>query len=410
MWNAGLYIRLSKEDENKETNNNSESIENQKELLMKYIKDNNYILYDVYIDDGYTGTNYNRPAFQRMIIDIENKKINMVVVKDLSRLGRDYILTGYYTEMWFPKNRIRFVSLLDNIDSINDINNDILPFKTLINDIYSKDNSKKIRAALRIKQQLGKWVGGCPPFGYMSDFKDKNHLIVNKQESIIVKKIFDIFLEGHSISYISNYLYINKINTPNIIRKINKDSELKHWSFSTIKSILSNQLYTGDLVQNRRRKINYKIKNIIKNNKEDWIIVENAHEQIIKKNVFLEVQKLLNNKNNFRVKNNKLLSGLIFCYECKKRITFQKINNKYYTVCNTYKKKSKEKQCTSHSSRYEIIEQIVIKYIYKYLNKIKVDNIKTIDRSLILKLINKIELHSNSKLDIYFNFNLSPSK
>ena len=409
---VGLYIRLSKEDESKDINDNSESIKNQKQLLLKYVKDNNYVLYDIYIDDGFTGTNYNRPAFQKMISDIENKKINMVVVKDLSRLGRDYILTGYYTEMWFPKNRIRFVSILDNIDSINDMNNDILPFKSLINDIYSKDNSKKIRAALRIKQQLGKWVGGCPPFGYMSDINDKNHLLINKKEALIVKIIFDLFLSGHSITYISNYLYDNKINTPNIIRKIKKQDELNHWSFSTIKTILTNQLYTGDLVQNRRRKINYKVKNIVKNNKDEWIIVENTHDSIINKNDFKKVQEILTTKSNFRQnENSNLLSGIINCYDCKRRIVFQKVNNKYYTMCNTYRKKSREKQCTSHSCNYDLIEQKVIMYIKKLLEKTKYNiNLIKIDRALILKLIKKVELHSNKSIDIYFNFKLSPSK
>ena len=160
-------------------------------MLLKYVNDNNYKSYELYIDDGFTGTNFNRPSFIKMIEDINNKKINMVVVKDLSRLGRDYVLTGYYLDIFFPSKGVRFISLLDNIDSFNiSLENEVVPFKTLINDMYSRDNSKKIKASLRIKQQMGKWVGGCAPFGYMSDPNDKNHLIINKEESRIVKKIF----------------------------------------------------------------------------------------------------------------------------------------------------------------------------------------------------------------------------
>ncbi len=198
---AGLYIRLSKEDENKK-DINSESVENQINLLREYAFSNNYFVYDTYIDDGYTGTNFNRPSFMRLIKDIEDKKINMVIVKDLSRFGRDYILTGYYLEMFFPSKNIRFISILDNYDSINNIN-EYIPFKSIINDMYSRDNSKKIKAALRIKQQMGKWVGGTTPFGYVQDPKDKNHLIINKEESVIVKKIYSLFLKGYSLTKIS---------------------------------------------------------------------------------------------------------------------------------------------------------------------------------------------------------------
>ena len=179
-YKAALYIRLSKEDENKKSIN-SESIENQIDLLKEYAKKNNYFVFDIYIDDGYTGTNFNRPEFNRLIKDIETKKVNMIIVKDLSRFGRDYILTGYYLEMYFPSKNVRFISILDNYDSINNLN-EYMPFKSIINDMYSRDNSKKIKAALRIKQQMGKWVGGCTPFGYKKDPNDKNHLIINEEE------------------------------------------------------------------------------------------------------------------------------------------------------------------------------------------------------------------------------------
>ena len=311
-YKVALYIRLSKEDENK-NNLNSESVENQLNLLYEYSKKNNYFIYDTYIDDGYTGTNFNRPSFNRLLNDIENKKVNMIIVKDLSRFGRDYILTGYYLEMFFPKNNIRFISILDNYDSLNNIN-EYIPFKSIVNDMYSKDNSKKIKAALRIKQQMGKWVGGCTPFGYKKDPNDKNHLIVNKNEKEIVIIIYSLFLKGYSINKISEYLYNNSIPTPNTFRGINKNSKyskLGYWSYTTIKTILTNGLYTGDLVQNRRSRINYKIRKLKKNNKDEWIIIQNTHEKIINKSDFKKVQIMLKEKNYSRKtnKNEFLLCG-----------------------------------------------------------------------------------------------------
>ena len=399
---VGLYIRLSKEDENK-SSINSESVDNQINLLIDYANKNNYKIYDTYIDDGYTGTNFNRPGFNRLLNDIKDKKINMVIVKDLSRFGRDYILTGYYLEMFFPSKNIRFISILDNYDSINNVN-EYMPFKSIINDMYSKDNSKKIKAALRIKQQMGKWVGGCTPFGYEQDPKDKNHLIINKKESIIVKKIFNLFLKGYSINKIADYLYNNKIPTPIVFRKIKKTTKLSnlgYWSSTTIRSILSNELYTGDLVQNRRSRINYKVRKLKNNDKSEWITIKNTHNKIINKIDFKKVQILLKEKNSVR-KNNKnelLLSGLIKCFECKKRMSIQKNKNNIYLICNTYKKYSQLNLCTSHSNNYKKIEKEIINGLNKIL-----DNKININRELLLQLINRIEIHNDKSIDVYLNF------
>lgn len=380
MWKvnnyyAGLYIRLSKEDENKINGDNlSESVENQKSLLLKYLKDNEIEKYNIYIDDGYSGTNFERPKFKQLLNDIENNKINMVIVKDLSRFGRDYIFTGYYLEMFFPKKNIRFVSIMDNIDTIdgNNLNFDFTPFKSIINDMYSKDNSRKIKLALRTKQELGKWVGGCTPFGYIQDSNDKNHLVINEEEAKIIRKIYSLFLSGYSINKIANYLYVKKINTPNSLRHLNKDLSIHKWSFSTIKGILTNNLYTGDLVQNRRSKISYKLKTIVRNKKEDWIVVPNTHEAIISKNDFLEVEKKFNISKNIKSEkiNKYLLSGLLFCNDCKKRIVIQKSGKYFYTMCNTYRKKSKYKICTAHSSNYFLLEKEVITILEKIINRV----------------------------------------
>ena len=371
---CGLYIRLSKEDDVK-NNLNSESVTNQKELLVKYTKDNNYTIYDIYIDDGYTGTNFNRPGFKKMIKDIKNKKINMIIVKDISRLGRDYIETGEYIEKWFPKNNVRFISILDNIDTLYDnANNEFIPFKAIMNDFYSKENSKKIKAALRTKQLNGKWVGGCTPFGYMTDPNDKNHLIINEEEAPIVKRIFKMALSTYPINKIINILNEEKIKTPAQFRNIKKPT-LGYWNRTTIKTILKNELYTGNLVQNRRNKINYKIKKLKSNKKEDWIIIKNTHEKIIDEKDFEEVNRLLELNGN--IKSNKkyktLLDGVLYCGECKKKLIIQNNKNIKYLMCNTYKKYSKLKLCTSHSNNYLNVENEVLKVLKKELEKIDID-------------------------------------
>lgn len=195
IYKVAIYIRLSKEDVDKGYDE-SESITNQKSLLTEYVENLGweYELVDIYIDPGYTGTNFNRPDFQRMIRDIENGKVNMVITKDLSRLGRDYIETGEYIEKWFPEHEVRYVSVTDGIDTFatNNGNNDIAPFKSILNDMYSKDLSKKIRTALHTMQKQGKWVGGKIAIGYKKDPNDKNKLIICEQEAEIVKTIFNM--------------------------------------------------------------------------------------------------------------------------------------------------------------------------------------------------------------------------
>ena len=178
IYNVGIYIRLSREDDEKTYE--SESITNQKSLLLQYVKENNLRVYDVYVDDGYSGTNFDRPGFKRLIDDIESKKINMVITKDMSRLGRDYIGTGNLIEKYFPEHNVRYIAVTDNIDTyLDNSNNDIAPFKAIMNDMYAKDISKKIKSSLRAKQKEGKWVGGRCPFGYVQDPKDNNHLFFN---------------------------------------------------------------------------------------------------------------------------------------------------------------------------------------------------------------------------------------
>ena len=225
FYNVGIYIRLSQEDEDKahKRESESESVLNQRSLIMNYLRDNGFILTDEYVDDGYSGTNFDRPSFKRLLEDIENGKINCVITKDLSRLGRDYIKCGYYIEQYFPLKKVRYISILDNVDTFLDsANNDIAPFKALFNDMTSKDTSKKIKSILRDKKVKGKFIGSKPSFGYMRDPLDKGHLVPNPDTAWIVKRIFNEVSRGDKISDIIERLNNENIPTPSAYKQIKK--------------------------------------------------------------------------------------------------------------------------------------------------------------------------------------------
>ena len=354
IYKVAIYIRLSKEDVDRGYDE-SESIKNQRTLLTEYVQKLGwkYQLIDTYIDQGFTGTNFNRPDFQRMIKDIENGKINMVVTKDLSRLGRDYI---------------------DTFEASNG-NNDIAPFKSILNDMYSKDLSKKIRTALHTMQKQGKWVGGKTPLGYAKDLTDKNKLIIYEPEAQIVRNIFNMAFTGNQVGVIRDYLNSNNILTANKSR-YNKDT---FWENKTVKNILKNKVYIGTTVQNKRSRISYKNRKIKTNPEEKWIEVENTHEPIIDKKIFDAVQKMVivQNYNRNEKKNMFLLDGLLFCYECKHKIGVRgKKNGNYYMVCNNYRRNSKLKLCTSHGFSYSNLEETIISYIKNLFQKIDSEKIE----------------------------------
>ena len=384
IYNVGLYIRLSREDDDKISE--SESITNQKSLLLQYVKENNLRVYDIYIDDGYSGTNFDRPGFNRLLKDIELGKINMVITKDMSRLGRDYIGTGNFIEKYFPEHNVRYIAVTDNIDTFLDSsNNDIAPFKAIMNDMYAKDISKKIKSSLKAKMKEGKWVGGRTPFGYDQDKNDKNHLVINEEQANIVKRIFNMCMSSLSFYKIARDLTNEGIKTPaqyyNFEWKSHYNLKYGQWHSKTIRDILTNRMYIGDLVQNRRSKVNYKVKKIIKNNTNDYIVVENTHAAIIDKELFYEVQaRIPKNVGRNEKKENHLLDGLLYCGDCGHRISItsrRKKDNRCYTICNYYRTYMKQRLCTTHSNNYDKLEKIIINSLTEMcLNYISKDKIK----------------------------------
>lgn len=419
---AALYIRLSSED--KEKQNESESVTNQRSILLRYAKTNNIRVYDIYIDDGFTGTNFDRPSFKRMIDDIESKKVNIVITKDMSRLGRDYIVTGELMEKYFPSKGVRYIAINDGIDTFIDNGiNEITPFKAVINDYYARDISKKIRSSLQAKMKDGKFVGGRTPYGYDKDPKNKNHLVINKEQAIVVKRIYNLALSGLTAYKIASLLTKEKIKTPaqhyDFDWRANHNYKYGIWHSSTVKDILTNRIYTGDLIQNKRRKVNYKVKKIVYNNPNEHIIIENTHEAIIDKETFNKVQKLIpKNVGRNEKKEHFLLEGLLYCGDCGHRISVmprKKNNNLCYTDCNYNRTYRKEKLCTPHCNNYDKLEaqilsslkEICLKYIDR--NKIvkEVNNKKTKKKEKtkdeILIISNRIDTINNNLDEIYMD-------
>ncbi len=400
IFKVGIYARLSDEDKYKKNKeDDSESITNQKDLLIQYVKENNYQLVDIYVDDGYSGTNFNRPEFKRMISDAEDGKINMIITKDMSRLGRDYIETGKFIEKYFPEHGIRYVAVTDNVDTfIDGTHNDIAPFKAIMNDMYAKDISKKIRSTLNAMKKSGKYMSGRPPFGYDLDPNDKKHLIVNEEKAEVVKRIFELFLEGNTFYMVAEILTNERVKTPaqyfEFKWNYKYNTTLGKWNAKTIEDIIKNQIYIGDMVQGKRRKVSYKVNKIVRNNPCNYIIVSKTHEPIIDKEVFFEAQKLVpKNVGRKEKKENHLLDGLLYCGNCGHRISVtsrRKDNNQCYTICNHYRAFMKQHVCTTHSNNYDKLEKCILE---KLINECK----KNISINKISSEVKKINIEKEKK-------------
>lgn len=393
-FNVGIYIRLSQEDKDKKYESDSESVINQKELLRNYVKNNNFNLVKEYVDDGFSGTDFERPGFKSLLEDINNKKINCVIVKDLSRLGRDHVMTGYYIETFFPENNIRFISILESFDSFkNQASNDSSTFIIACNDYYSKQNSIKIRNVLNEKRKNGKFIGSLPSFGYMRDPKDKGHLIPNPETASIVKNIFKWRADGIGPTEIATRLNNNNVPTPSGYKKTNFSSRLidrDTWNISTVKKILTNRIYTGDMVQHTQTKVNYKSKKKINLDESLWMIVENTHEPLVDKTTFEYVQSLRKRyTRNVPIKTGRekrILEGKLFCKECGNRLSvYYRKKQEYWSInCNRYSRDPKRGRCSSHFFPYDYLEEQILEKIDESVSSfIKELNIDELNKEVI---------------------------
>ena len=375
-YQAGLYIRLSKEDENEGP---SESVSNQKSLLEEFVRQHRLQVFDTYIDDGWSGTNFDRPAFQRLIADIEAKKVNMVLTKGLSRLGRDYILTGHYMERFFPEHRVRYISLLDGIDTgVDSTANDITPFRAIMNDMYAKDISKKISSVKHDKQRKGLFIGGKPVYGYKMHPTEKNKIVIDEPAASVVRRIFSLALSGRSCRQIASKLNEEHIPTPAAYAGLPVSSPGPYtglWSSERISEMLQNETYIGNMVQGRSRKVSYKTKKCIRQPPQDWIVVEGTHEPLIDRETFDKVRRLVDSRKHTRSRTyDFLLKGLIFCHECGYPLGVlnrknAKGENVLYFVCRTYQRFTKAGVCTCHSIKEQVVTQAVVEQVREICQK-----------------------------------------
>ena len=367
---TALYCRLSQEDELK---GDSNSIQNQRGILEKYAKDNGFENTKVFIDDGFSGVNFERPGFQEMMAMMEKGEICTLITKDLSRLGRNYIEVGQYTELIFPRLGVRYIAINDNYDSLYTEGNELAPFKNLFNEWYARDTSKKIRAVVKAKAERGERVSTQIPYGYMKDPLQKNHLIIDPETAPIVKEIFALCASGIGPKNIGNILRDRQILKPTMYRysKTGKygtvtDTDAPYdWKSTTISNILCNETYLGHTVNCQTTTVSFKDKRVIERPKNEQYRYENTHEAIIDQRTWDMAQQVRAGK---RRRNSMQeipkYSGLLFCADCGSKLYFARGKTispeQYNFFCSKYRKHVGEDTCTMHQIREVVLDEIVL--------------------------------------------------
>ncbi len=400
-WNACGYIRLSREDGDKEESN---SVTGQRDLIRDYLSRYPELRErGMKVDDGYTGSNFDRPAFQEMMAEVKAGKINCIVVKDLSRFGRDHLGVGEYLEQLFPFLGVRFIAINDHYDSLHsnpESDELVIPFKNLINEAYCRDTSVKTRSQLEIKRQRGDFIGSFAVFGYRKDPEDRHRLVVDDYAADVVRDIFKWKLEGISAGDIADRLTEKGILTPlDYKRSLGlrystsfRVKERPAWSAGMVLRILKNPVYIGVLEQGRVTTPSYRVKRLVNKPREEWAVVENCHEAIIDRYDFEIVQKVLalDTRTSVGGKAVELFSGMVYCGECggamiRKTVPSGKKRYVYY-VCAAHKN---EKSCSAHSMRVEALDEIILAALKKHIQDV-------IDLSDLLELTDTAQLQQAS--------------
>ena len=393
-YNTALYMRLSRDDEKY---GDSVSIETQRTILRQFASDNNLHVVDEYVDDGWSGTNFERPDFKRMMDDVEAGKINCIVTKDLSRFGREHVMMDYYLEFYFPEKRIRFIAIADNEDTEKGLS-DFVPFKNLFNEFWAKDTSRKVKAAIHAKHAAGECTAIKPPFGYVKDPENKNHIIVDEENRWIVEKMFDMAAHGAGTKRIAQALAKEKIPTPGYIAyersglyaNIYRDAPPEKayaWSISVVSGILKDETYIGNSIHNKQGNVSYKNKKRVNRAESDWFRVEGTHEPIIDADVFWQVQEQISNRRRaMKDAEPQIFAGLLKCADCGKAMVVSAITARatyrYYN-CNNYRKYSRiTGACTSHSIRYDVLYQLILSRLQYWVERARTD-----EQALLQKLL-----------------------
>lgn len=420
---AGLYCRLSKDDGNSVE---SMSIWSQKVMLKQFAESNSIAIYDYYVDDGYSGTNFERPSFKKMITDIENGKINCVITKDLSKLGRNYLQSGAYIEMYFPQKNIRYIAITDGIDTLNSNQNDIMPFKNILNEMYAKDTSKKVKSAIQSRMREGTYIGSKAPFGYLKDPDNKRRLIIDEKTKPIIELIYKLCLEGKGTQLISQELMKRKIPRPsafveNAEKLYGLTEENKYqWSHRMVLNVLRDPVYCGNMARNKRPTLSFKNSKRMYIPKSDYIYAKDTHEGIVSEEIWEQVQTMIdkrkcNNKKGLYYDN--IFQGLVRCPKCgyaltpktDYRLKKKELIDFVHFSCSTYKKYGVN-ACSSHRIEARDLYNIVLEdiqyhgnmalsakedFVEKIIEKIEVEKI---DEGK--ELSNKLELKKNQLAEL----------
>ena len=401
---AALYMRLSKDDER---SGESESIQNQRDLLRRFAEENQMMIVGEYVDDGWSGTNFERPDFKRMIQDIESGRINCVITKDLSRLGRNYVEVGRYTDYYFPSKRVRYIAVNDRVDTALD-DNDAAPFLNVFNEFHAKQTSKKTRSVFESKFKKGAHCNNMLPYGYEKDPNEKGKIRINEEQAKVVRMIFDLAESGVGSIKIARYLYDHQIESPGYALYLSRgyfrelyegapETKKYEWNVCRIKKMLRNEIYIGNAVHYRERNISFKDKRRMYLPSDQWMVIKGTHEAIITPEQFDSVQKKMESR--YRKTNDgfvQIFSGIARCADCGKLLRFN-INRQYkgheymYLMC-AGKKTVPNETCTTHYIRYDTLKQCVLENIQSLLREYQLDK-----DALLKKLIRTSE--EQDKLD-----------
>ena len=394
-YSTALYMRLSRDDENF---GDSISIETQRKVLRQYVSENNLIVYDEYVDDGWSGTNFERPAFQRMMEDIDSGKVNCVVTKDLSRFGREHVTMDYYLEFVFPEMNVRYIAVNDNEDTDKGLS-DFVPFKNLFNEFMAKDTSRKVKAALHAKFAAGERTFTTAPLGYMRHPENRNKLTVDPDTAWIIEKIFDLASHGAGAGKITKILVQEKIPTAGYIdykkygqfAKIYENAPAEKayaWVIRAVRDILKDETYIGNSVHGKQTNVSYKNKKSVRKPESEWFRVENTHEAIISKDVFYQVQKQIENRRrSMKSGTTQIFAGLVKCANCGWSLSYCEHKNKSgatgYFNCSKFRQLGKVGwQCTAHYVRYDTLYAYVLARLQDWIYQAHTDEKELLNRLL----------------------------
>ena len=393
VYNTALYLRLSRDDEGAGESN---SISTQRMMLRRFAEKNNLFIVDEYIDDGYSGTNFNRPNFQRMISDIEAGRINCVVVKDLSRFGRNYLEMGMYTEMRFPEMGVRFIAIDSGVDSNNQQTTEFTPFLNVINEWYARDISRKVTKAFRARHENGAHYGAYAPLGYRKDPEQTGHLLVDDETKWIVAKIFDLAVHGAGAAKITHMLADEQVPTPGWLN-FQRYGTFAHiyagqpegrqyeWTISQVRKILQDETYIGHSVHNKQGTVSFKSKKRVNRSKDEWWTVQNTHEAIISKADFERVQQQIASRRRQRKDGTtQIFAGLVKCADCGWTMGYcvNKQNKVPYGYYHCVKNGQGLNQCSMHYIRYDVLYAYVLSRVQYWSAQVQKDGDALLQRLL----------------------------